>query len=209
MSFNKLPAEQGIKNPGTEEQDVNPPMLPASRPLPVHKTWGENMGWKSFLVLIFCAAITVPARPQSATESQTQSSVCTLADSNQMTVRFTPLPANARIDMGKGKIWSPGDTPMYLFSEAASSLGGSDVPVGAYSMYLIPNGRKWTLIVNKDVTAGDKYDEKQDVARAEMSSEQLLDSQAFSIVFVRPAPKQCSLQILYGKLALSADFNEK
>jgi hypothetical protein len=167
------------------------------------------MGWKSFLVLIFCAAIVIPAHAQSATGPQTQSSVCTLVDSNQMTVRFTPLPANARIDTGKGKVWSPGDTPMYLFSEAAFSLGGSDVPVGAYSMYLIPNGRKWTLIVNKDVTAGDKYDEKQDVARTEMSGEQLLDSQAFSIVFVRPAPKQCSLQILYGKLALSADFNEK
>ena len=166
------------------------------------------MGWKSFLVLIFCAAIVIPVPAQGSAGSQTQSSVCTLADSNQMTVRFTPLPANARIDTGKGKVWSPGDTPMYLFSEAASSLGGSDVPVGAYSMYLIPNGRKWTLIVNKDVT-GDKYDEKQDVVRAEMSGEQLLDSQAFSIVFVRPAPKQCSLQILYGKLALSAEFNEK
>jgi hypothetical protein len=76
-------------------------------------------------------------------------------------------------------------------------------------VYLIPSGRKWTLIVNKDVTAGDKYDEKQDVVRAEMSGEQLIDPQAFTIVFVRPAPKQCSLQIIYAKQAVSADFNEK
>ena len=167
------------------------------------------MGWKSFLALIFCAAVVLPACAQSSTESQTQSSVCTLADGKQMTVRFTPMAANARIDMGKGKIWSPGDAPMYLFSEAAASIGGTDVPIGAYSMYLIPNGRKWTLIVNKDVTAGDKYDEKQDVVRAEMSGEQLIDPQAFSIVFVRPADKQCSLQIIYGKLASSANFDEK
>ncbi len=119
------------------------------------------------------------------------------------------MAANARIDMGKGKVWSPGDAPMYLLSDTASSIAGSDVPVGAYSMYLIPNGRKWTLIVNKDVTSGDKYDEKQDVVRAEMSSEQLIDPQVFNIIFVRPAAKQCSLQIVYGKLALSADFNEK
>lgn len=167
------------------------------------------MGWKSFFALTFCAALAVPACAQSPAEAQTQSSVCTLADGNQMTVRFAPVAANARIDMGKGKVWTPGDAPMYLFSDAASSIGGSDVAAGAYSMYLIPNGRKWTLIVNKDVTAGDKYDEKQDVARAEMSSEQLIDPQAFTIVFVRPAAKQCSLQIIYGKLVSSAGFNEK
>ncbi len=157
----------------------------------------------------FCAAIAVPAHAQSSTESQTQSSICTLADGKQVTVRYTPVAANGKIELVRGKAWGPGDGPMYLFTEAEVSFGGSSLPVGAYSVYVIPNGNKWTLIVNKDVSTGDKYDETKDLAHSQMNSEQVSDAQPFSIVFAHLAPKQCSLQINYGKLTTAADFNEK
>jgi hypothetical protein len=167
------------------------------------------MLWKSLLALTFCAAIVVPAHAQSSTQSQTQSSVCTLADGNQLTVRYAPVAANSKIDLVRGKAWGPGDGPMYLFTEAEVSFGGSSLPVGAYSMYVVPNGNKWTLIVNKDVSAGGKYDEKLDLAHGQMSGEQVSEPQPFSIVFAHMAPKQCSFQINYGKLTSSADFTEK
>jgi hypothetical protein len=198
-----------MKNPGLERQDVYLPMLLASMRLPVRRTWGENMLWKLLFALTFCAAIAVPASAQSATESQTQSSICTLADGKQVTVRYTPVAANSKIDLVKGKTWGPGNEPMYLFTEAEVSFGGSDLAVGAYSIYVIPNGNKWTLIVNKDVSGGNKYDEKQDLAHTQMNSEQVSDAQPFSIVFAHLAPRQCSLQINYGRLTTTADFNEK
>jgi hypothetical protein len=135
--------------------------------------------------------------------------VCTLADGKQLTVRYTPVAANSKLELIKGKAWGPGDGPMYLFTEADVSFGGSNLSVGAYSMYVIPNGNKWTLIVNKDVSGGNKYDEKQDLARAQMGSEQVSELQPFSIVFVHLAPQQCSLQVNYGKLTTTAEFNEK
>jgi len=35
-------------------------------------------------------------------------------------------------------------------------------------VYVIPEKHSWTLVVNKNVTAGSKYDEKQDLVRAPM-----------------------------------------
>jgi hypothetical protein len=167
------------------------------------------MSWKSLFALIFCVAVVIPARAQGSAESQTQSSICTLADGNQLTVRYAPVAANGRIDLPKGKAWGPADAPMYLFTDTEVSFGGASLPAGAYSMYVIPNGNKWTLVVNKDVTAGNKYDETKDLARAEMNGEQVPDPQPFSIVFAHLTPKHCSFEINYGKLTTSADFIEK
>jgi hypothetical protein len=164
------------------------------------------MSWKSLLALTFCAAIFIPAHAQ---ESQTQTSTCTLADGKQVTVRYAPVAANSRIDLGKGKAWGPGDSPMYLFTDTDISIGGSDLPAGAYSMFVIALGNKWTLVVSKDVSSGTTYDDKQDVVHSTMSSEQIPENQPFSIVFAHLAPKQCSFEINYGKLTTSANFNEK
>jgi hypothetical protein len=164
------------------------------------------MSWKSLLALTFCTAIVIPTYAQ---DSQTQSSTCTLADGKQVTVRFAPVAANSRIDLGKGKAWGPGNAPMYLFTETDITIGGTDLPAGAYSMYVIATGNKWILVVSKDVSSGTTYDDKQDLVRSQMGSEQVSESQPFSIVFAHMAPKQCSFQINYGKLTTTADFNEK
>ena len=38
-------------------------------------------------------------------------------------------------------------------------------------MYLIPGEDEWTLVINKNVTAGSKYDEGDDLVRAPMQTE--------------------------------------
>ena len=43
---------------------------------------------------------------------------------------------------------------MLLFTQGATTLGGSPIPVGAFSMYVIPGRDEWTLIVNRNVTPG-------------------------------------------------------
>jgi hypothetical protein len=137
---------------------------------------------------------------------------CTFESGSQLTVRYSnAVPANKR-DLPNGKIWSPGDVPMLLFTEKPIIVGGAtELPIGAYSLYVIPDKDKWTLIVNRNVAVGAPYDEKQDVVRVPMSIGKLptplLQPQ---VALGHIQPKLCSLRVDYAKLGVWADvFREK
>jgi hypothetical protein len=95
---------------------------------------------------------------------------------------------------------------MTLFTEAPLSFGGVTIPVGAYTVYPIPAKEKWTLAVNKNVTAGAAYDEKQDIARALMETDQISQpSNDLEVAFAHVGEK-CTLRIYFGKAASFAPF---
>jgi hypothetical protein len=89
-------------------------------------------------------------------------------------------------------------------------LGNSEIPVGAYSLYVIPEEETWTLVVNKNVTAGSKYDEKQDLARAPMEIGQI-DSPAKQpqILFGHTGAKQCNMRLYYETTGAWVEFKEE
>ncbi|WP_044217690.1 DUF2911 domain-containing protein [Chitinophaga pinensis] len=66
------------------------------------------------------------------------------------------------------------------------NIGGKNIPKGRYTMYAILGEQKWTMIVNRetDIWGAFKYDEKKDVARAEVPVVKLSTPvEPFSIVF--------------------------
>ena len=98
---------------------------------------------------------------------------------------------------------------MTLFTEAQLTLGSSVIPIGAYTVYPIPARDHWTLVVNKNVTPGAAYDEKQDVGRAAMETDQVEQaSEALEVAFAHNQMK-CTLRIYVGKTASFADFVAK
>ena len=97
---------------------------------------------------------------------------------------------------------------MYLFTQGEVSIGGKEIPAGAYSMYFIPGSDKWTLVVNSQVSPGAQYDEKRDLLRVPMQIAQLGSSQAFNLGFGHLAPKQCNIRIYFGKIGSWAPFKE-
>jgi hypothetical protein len=108
-----------------------------------------------------------------------------------------------------GKPWAPGGAPMTLFTEAQLTLGSSMIPIGAYVVYPIPAKDHWTLVVNKNVTAGAAYDQKQDIARAPMETAQVDQaSDALEVAFAHVGAR-CTLRIYMGKSASFADFTAK
>lgn len=108
-----------------------------------------------------------------------------------------------------GKAWAPGGAPMQLFTEAQLTLGTSVIPIGAYTVYPIPAKDRWTLVVNKNVTPGAAYDEKDDIARTQMETEKVdVASEALEVAFAHVGPK-CTLRIYMGKIAAFADFTSK
>jgi len=137
----------------------------------------------------------------------TSTTTCNLDDGRQVYVRYNAVHANKE-KPSNGKPWAPGGMPMTLFSEAQLSLASSTIPIGAYSVYAIP-GKEWTLVVNKNVTAGAAYDQKQDIARAPMETAQVDEpSQTLEVAFAHVG-NRCALRIYMGKVAAFADFTAK
>ena len=65
-------------------------------------------------------------------------------------------------------------------------------------------------MVNKNVNAGSKYDERQDIARAPMEMGQLGEpTSTLELSFGRMGRKHCSLRVYFGKTGGWAEFLEK
>jgi DUF2911 family protein len=158
------------------------------------------------VVVTFCLlALTAICSAQSEPSSMTS---CNLDDGRQVYIRYNPV--NGKNEkVSNGKPWTPGGAPMTLFTEAQLSFGGSTIPVGAYTVYPIPAKDKWTLAVNKNVAPGAVYDEKQDLARAAMETDQIPQAaDALEVAFAHVGEK-CTLRIVYGKSASFVPFIAK
>jgi hypothetical protein len=139
-------------------------------------------------------------------QSEPSTASCNLDDGRQVYIRYNPISAKDKIS--NGKPWAPGGSPMTLFTEAELNLGGSTIPIGAYTVYPIPD-KKWTLVVNKNVAPGSAYDEKQDLARTQMETDQVSQpSDALEVAFAHTGDK-CTLRIYFGKTASFAPFTAK
>jgi len=144
----------------------------------------------------------------AAQSAPTSTTTCNLEDGRQVYVRYNAIPANKE-KIANGKPWTPGGAPMTLFTEAQLTLGSSSIPIGAYTVYPIPAKDHWTLAVNKNVTPGAAYDEKNDIARAAMETAQVAEpSEALEVAFAHVGAR-CTLRIYIGKTASFADFTAK
>ena len=63
-----------------------------------------------------------------------------------------------------GKVWAPGDKPLTLFANTPVTVGGKDISDGAYTMFILPEEKSWTLIISRSTDTSGKYDESQDLA---------------------------------------------
>ena len=157
--------------------------------------------WRAVLITIL---LTPWAFAQSGNQATT---TCNLDDGRQVYIRYTAVPAKEKIQ--NGKPWSPGGTAMTLFTEAQLALGSSLIPLGAYTVYPIPAKGNWSIAVNKNVTAGAPYDEKEDVARSVMETAQVESaSDALEVAFAHVG-NRCTLRIYIGKQASFVDFTAK
>ncbi len=157
----------------------------------------------------FVVAILLLGAACAAQQSEPSSTAsCNLDDGRQVYIRYNPVSTKSE-KISNGKPWSPGGARMTLFTEAQLSFGGSTIPVGAYTVYPIPARDKWTLVVNKNVTPGTPYDEKQDIARAPMETDQVSENATELEVAFAHVGDKCTLRIYYGKTASFAPFTAR
>ena len=133
-----------------------------------------------------------------------KSTYCNFDDDNQVSIQYNPVVT----DQPKiGKVWSPGVT---IFVQTPLTLGSSTLVTGAYSVHFIPDKKNWTIIVNKNVTAGAAYDSAQDLVRTEMEVGELPALQKnLELAFAHMSPRDCSLRVYYQKVGAFAEFRQK
>ncbi len=141
---------------------------------------------------------------QSGNQSTT---TCNLDDGRQVYIRYTAVSAKERPQ--NGRPWAPGGAPMTLFTEAPLTLGSSLIPLGAYTVYPIPAKGNWSIAVNKNVTPGAAYDDKQDIARSAMETAQVESASDTLEVAFAHVGNRCTLRVYIGKSASFVDFTAK
>jgi hypothetical protein len=132
---------------------------------------------------------------------------CNLDDGKQVAIRYNPT-TTKKDRAPNGKPWEPGGAPMTLFTDVQLTFGSANIPPGAYTLYPIP-GKEWTLVVNKNVTPHSSYDEKQDIARSQVETDQVPDSSDDLEVAFAHVGDKCTLRIYFGKAAVFAAFTAK
>jgi hypothetical protein len=165
-------------------------LLPKGKPAQM-RTLTLSIG----LIIVFASSVFA---------QDAQSTYCNFEDGNQITAQYSPV---VKEQPRNGRVWAPGIT---LFVQTPVLLGSSEIGLGAYSVFLIPDKKNWTLIVNKNVTAGAAYNSAQDVARAQMDVGQISEpAKTLQLTFAHMAPKTCSLRVYYQKIGAFVDFTEK
>lgn len=113
-----------------------------------------------------------------------------------------------------GTVWRVGaNAATTLTTEVDLTIGGAEVPTGAYSLYAVREGGKTLLIINKNTGQwGTEYDGSKDLARVPLTSRTAAESLESLQIALVPAPSSPNtaargvLSIAWGTLALSTEW---
>jgi hypothetical protein len=154
-------------------------------------------------LICFLGSCFVFAQNAPATDPGSVTATCDFSDQQQLAVQYQELTL-AKKDKDDflghqvpyGKIWEPGKQPLTLFTNAPLTIAGANLPVGAYTMYLIPNKKAWTLVVSKNTNPAAAYDQAMDIVRAPMQVGILTSPELkFNVSFEHTGPKECTIRV--------------
>ena len=166
-----------------------------------------------FCVALLVSVVSVSSIAQTAGSNAT--TACNFDPNTQLAVEYQKISVNPKKkvlggEIAYGKVWTPGDKPMKLFTNTAVTVAGKDIPIGAYTMFVIPEEKKWTLIISKSTDTSGKYDEQQDLARIPMQFGKLQRAEPeFTAYFAHVAANQCNLRLDLQKARAWVVFQRK
>jgi hypothetical protein len=168
------------------------------------------------IFVLLLAAIVLPA-PTLFAQGTTSlaTAACNFDANSQLTVEYQRLTVNSRKpvfghEIPYSKVWAPGGRPMTLFANLPVAIAGHDIPVGAYTMFLVPSENQWQLVISKSTDTSGRYDVSEDLLRVAMQTGQLPNPEdEFSVYFAHVAPGQCSMRVDLEKERAWVTFEKK
>ncbi len=163
----------------------------------------------AIVVVLLCQWVS-PAFAQDAnSNSNSATAVCTFEDGQQISVQYNNSATPAE-ELRNGKPWRPAGSPMILFTQTALNINKVEIAPGAYSLWLIPDKKSWTFVVNKNVKPDSAYDQADDLVREPMEIGELpTPAKQADLGFAHMASKLCNLRVYYGRVGAWAEINEK
>ncbi len=176
-----------------------------------------------FSSLLLLPALLLTVSPLAAEEKQRVSpheTVNATIDGNEVSVVYgrpyskDPKGSEKRKIWGGivpyGKVWRMGaDEATILTTKQPIELGGTVIPAGSYSLFLLPEeGGDAKLIVNKQTGQwGTKHDEKQDLARVDLKKETATKAaDQFTIAIAKNDSGGGVLRMMWEDVQYSAPF---
>ena len=165
-------------------------------------------------ILVLASFVLIPYRLAFAQDA-TLTATCNFDEEKQLAVEYQRMSVNPKKfafgrDLPYNKVWTPGKKPMTLFTNTPLNIGGNQLPAGAYTMFVMPAQKQWTLIISKSTDMSGAYDQQKDLARIPMESGELGSPESqFGVYFAHVAPNQCSMRLTLANLGTWVIFQEK
>jgi len=134
---------------------------------------------------------------------------CNFSDEEAITVDyFSPSMGGRRIFGGLvpyGKVWRTGnEATTFATDEDLVALKGTNIPAGSYTIVMVPNPDKWTLIINKNTVY-----ESGELVRVPMSVKRLsVPIENFTISFDQGAGS-CTMRVSWENTQASLEFAKR
>lgn len=163
------------------------------------------------LCALFFASLLVAGVAFAQDNPSGGTGTCNFDQEKQLVVQYEHVSVNLKKGIASqvpfGKVWAPGGKPMTLFANTPVTVGSHNLGVGAYTMFVIPSSKQWTLIVSKSTDMTGAYDEKNDLVRVPMDSGELPSPVTdLAVAFEHVAPGQCNLRLDLDKFGHFAPF---
>jgi Protein of unknown function (DUF2911) len=159
---------------------------------------------------LFCTC-AILAQDKASLETAT----CNFDADKQLAAEYRPISINPKKplfghEIPAGKVWAPGGKPITLFTNTPVEIGGANLAIGAYTLFVIPNTKQWTLIVSRNTDTSGKYDESMDLVRVPMESGELpAPEKEFKVSFGHVAPGQCNMRLDIATVGNWAVFKQR
>ncbi len=155
---------------------------------------------------------------KSKRPSPQETATCSLPDGKTITTVYSSPHMKGRKIFAPdglvpfGKVWRAGANEATTFVTAADlTVEDKDIPAGSYTLFVIPNQDKWTLIINKKTGEwGIPYKYASDeLARVDMQVSQLPSpAESFTIAYDQNTGG-CTLQMEWDTTRAAVTFHEK
>ena len=111
----------------------------------------------------------------------------------------------------KGQVWRTGANESTVITLSGDvMIGNKAISAGTYSMYTIPRGDKWTIIINSKLSWGTQYDKAMDVERASVpATGGHSEAERFTIYFSDLSDTSATMNLRWGDTIAAAPITVK
>ena len=169
------------------------------------------------LFLLSCALLASAQQDKSQRPSPPASAECKFADGKTIKSDYSSPRMKGRKVYGGlvpyGQVWRAGANEATTFvTDTNLTVYGKKVPAGSYTIFTVPNPKKWTLIINKKTGQwGIPYKwESEELLRTDMKVAKLKSPmENFTITFAPHGKRACRMHLQWETSDAWVEFKEK